>query len=339
MLYSRDNDNNSVNLKDGFGRVVGDLRISVTERCNFKCVYCLPDGDHVHGKKSDLLTFEEIERLTAIFVKFGINKIRITGGEPLIRRDLHILISKIHRIDESLDIAITTNGYFLKEQIKDLASAGLKRVNLSIDTLNAAKFVLLTGMNSLDRVLRSLKAVEDAGISQIKFNAVVIRGYNDDEIIDLADFARQTGHVMRFIEFMPLDEGRSWSRDSVVPADEIYNKINGHKKLIPVAANSDSETAKRYSFEDGIGEIGIIASVTKPFCGSCNRIRLTADGKIRTCLFSHSEQDLKPLIRDNASDGEIMEFLKSAIKLKEWGHKINDPEFVQPERSMSYIGG
>ena len=326
-------------LADEFGRIVGDLRISVTERCNFKCVYCLPDGDHVHGKKSDILTFEEIERLAAIFVKLGISKIRITGGEPLIRRDLHLLIKKINRIDESLDIAITTNGYFLKEQIKDLVSAGLKRINLSIDTLNAEKFVLLTGMNSLDRVLKSLKASEDAGIEQIKFNAVVIRGYNDDEIIDLADFARETGHVMRFIEFMPLGEGRSWSRDSVVPADEIYSKINEHKKLITVAANNDSETAQRYVFEDGIGEIGIIASVTKPFCGNCNRIRLTADGKIRTCLFSHSEQDLKPLIRDNASDEEIVNFLKSAINLKEWGHKINDPDFVQPERTMSYIGG
>ena len=326
-------------LADEFGRVVGDLRISVTERCNFKCVYCLPDGDHVHGKKSDLLTFEEIERLTAIFVKLGISKIRITGGEPLIRRDLHLLIKKINRIDETLDIAITTNGYFLKEQIKKLASAGLKRVNLSIDTLNAAKFVLLTGMNSLDRVLKSISAVEDAGIDHIKFNAVVIRGYNDDEIVDLAKFSRKTGYVMRFIEFMPLDQGRSWSRDSVVPAEEIYNKINEYKKLIPLQANSDSETAKRYTFEDGIGEIGIIASVSQPFCGNCNRIRLTADGKIRTCLFSHSEQDLRALIRDNVSDEQIVDFLKSAIKLKEWGHKINDPDFVQPERTMSYIGG
>ena len=326
-------------LADEFGRIVGDLRISVTERCNFKCVYCLPDGDHVHGKKSNLLTFEEIERLTVIFVKLGISKIRITGGEPLIRRDLHLLINKINRIDETLDIAITTNGYFLKEQIKELAAAGLKRVNLSIDTLNPAKFVLLTGMNSLDRVLESLKAAEDAGIDNIKFNAVVMRGYNDDEIIDLADFSRQTGHVMRFIEFMPLDQGKSWSRDSVVPADEIFNKINEHRKLIPLQANTESETARRYAFEDGLGEIGIIASVTQPFCGSCNRIRLTADGKIRTCLFSHSEQDLKPLIRDNASDEEIVDFLKSSIKLKEWGHKINDPEFVQPERTMSYIGG
>ncbi len=333
------NDKNSMKLADEFGRIVGDLRISVTERCNFKCVYCLPDGDHVHGKKSDLLTFEEIERLTAIFVKLGIMKIRITGGEPLIRRDLHLLIDKINRIDETLDIAITTNGYFLKEQIKELVSAGLKRVNLSIDTLNAAKFILLTGMNSLGRVLESLKAVEDAGIDQIKFNAVVIRGYNDDEITDLADFSRETGHVMRFIEFMPLGEGRLWRRDSVVPAEEIFNKINAHRKLIPLQANSDSETAKRYIFEDGLGEIGIIASVTQPFCGNCNRIRLTADGKIRTCLFSHTEQDLKPLIRDNASDGEIVDFLKSAIKLKEWGHKINDLEFVQPERTMSHIGG
>ena len=334
-----ENNNNSMNLSDEFGRVVGDLRISVTERCNFKCVYCLPDGDHVHGKKTDILTFEEIERLTAIFVKLGIRKIRITGGEPLIRRDLHLLIDKINRIDETLDIAITTNGYFLKEQIKDLAAAGLNRVNLSIDTLNAAKFVLLTGIDSLDRVLESLKAVEDAGIDQIKFNAVVIRGYNDDEIIDLADFSRETGHVMRFIEFMPLGEGRLWRRDSVVPGEEIFNKINEHRKLIPLQANGESETAKRYIFEDGLGEIGIIASVTQPFCGNCNRIRLTADGMIRTCLFSHTEQDLKPLIRDNASDGEIVDFLKSAIKLKEWGHKINDPEFVQPERTMSYIGG
>lgn len=338
MKYS-DNNVNSMNLSDGYGRLVGDLRISVTERCNFKCVYCLPDGDHVHGKKSDLLTFEEIERLSSIFVDLGIRKIRITGGEPLIRRDLHLLINKINRIDESLDLAITTNGYFLKEQINDLVSAGLKRINLSIDTLNAAKFVLLTGMNSLDRVLESLDAAQDAGIEQIKFNAVVIRGYNDDEIIDLAKFARQTGHVMRFIEFMPLDQGRAWSRDDVVPADEIYNKINEYKKLIPITANSESETALRYAFEDGIGEIGIIASVTKPFCGNCNRIRLTADGKIRTCLFSHSEQDLKPLIRDNASDGEIIDFLKSAISLKEYGHKINKPDFVQPDRSMSLIGG
>ena len=326
-------------LSDKFGRTVGDLRISVTERCNFKCVYCLPDGDHVHGKKTDILTFEEIERLTAIFVKLGIRKIRITGGEPLIRRDLHLLIEKINRIDETLDIAITTNGYFLKEQIKALVAAGLNRVNLSIDTLNAAKFLLLTGIDSLDRVLESLKAAEDAGIDQIKFNAVVIRGYNDDEILDLADFSRETGHVMRFIEFMPLGEGKLWRRDSVVPGEEIFNKINEHRKLIPLQANGESETAKRYIFEDGLGEIGIIASVTQPFCGNYNRIRLTADGKIRTCLFSHTEHDLKPLIRDNASDGEIVDFLKSAINLKEWGHKINDPEFVQPERTMSYIGG
>jgi len=213
------------------------------------------------------------------------------------------------------------------------------RINLSLDSLNRAKFALLTGQDALDKVLDAIAAAEQAGFSPIKINAVIIRGYNDDEIVDLAEFSRQTGHVMRFIEFMPLDNGKVWKPDMVVPGAEIFEKINAYKRLVPLSANHRSETARRFTFEDGRGEIGIIASVTQPFCGRCNRIRLTADGQIRTCLFSLTEHDTKTLLRNGASDGELTEFFHGAIAQKEDGHHINDPDFLQPARTMSHIGG
>ena len=333
------NGNNHTILQDSFGRIIEDLRISVTERCNFRCVYCLPEGDHIHGTKTSVLSYEEIERLTRVLVGLGIRKVRVTGGEPLLRRDLEVLVAKLAAIDGVDDLAITTNGFFLAEKIAALAAAGLRRVNLSIDSLDPGKFALLTGSDVLDKVLNSLTAVENAGLTPVKINAVIIRGYNDDEIVALAEFSRRTGHIVRFIEFMPLDNGKVWKRNMVVPASEIFKAIDARWRLVPIASNHSSETAQRYAFEDGGGEIGIIAPVTQPFCGSCNRIRLTADGQVRTCLFSLTEHDTVTLLRNGKSDEDLAEFFHTVIAQKEDGHHINDPDFVQPARTMSHIGG
>lgn len=328
-------------LVDAHNRTIRDLRISLTDRCNFRCFYCLPHGEPSWAKKEKLLTFEELEHLADIFVSLGIEKIRLTGGEPLIRRDVPILVEKLSRLKPGLkDIALTTNGYDFTRHAEDLKSAGLDRVTFSLDTLRRERFQEITAVDALAKVLDAIEQARSLGFEPVKVNAVIVRGRNDDEIVDFARFAREHSVSFRFIEFMPLDSGHDWSREMVVPGREIRDKIDAEFPLRLKASSRGSETAWKYEFADGSpGEIGIIAPVTEIFCGACSRIRLTADGQIRTCLFSTTEHDLRGLLRSEASRDEIVQFIRSAVLKKEPSHRINDPAFVQPERTMSFIGG
>lgn len=326
-------------LRDSFGRPITDLRLSVTDRCNFKCVYCKPQLEGLWVHRSELLTFEELERLARLFVSLGIEKIRITGGEPLVRHQVETLIARVARIEGLRDLCMTSNAYILAEKIDALQQAGLQRVTISLDTLNAQKFKAITGRDSFQKVLEGIDAAVAAGLHPVKVNAVIMRDINDDELIDFVRFARNKNIVFRFIEFMPLDADHQWSQHRVVRLEEMVETISSFKKLVPLAAHSLSETARRYRFEDGIGEIGIIAPVSHPFCGHCSRVRLTADGKIRTCLFSVLEHDVRALLRGGADDNEIKSFIQRVVDQKEERHHINDPDFVQPERTMSLIGG
>jgi cyclic pyranopterin phosphate synthase len=326
-------------LRDGFGRQITDLRLSVTDRCNFKCVYCKPQLEGRWVQRSELLTFEELERVARILVSLGIDKVRITGGEPLVRHHIEQLIARIAWIPGLRDLCMTTNGYVLAEKIDLLKRAGLRRVTVSLDTLNADKFEAITGKNYFPRVLEGIDAAVTAGFIPVKVNAVIMRDVNDDELIAFARFAREKNVVFRFIEFMPLDADHQWSKNRVVTLDEMVEKISSYKKLVPLPGHSISETARRFQFEDGVGEIGIIAPVSRPFCGHCSRIRMTADGKIRTCLFSILEHDVRSLLRGGASDDDIKGFIEKVVDQKEERHHINDPDFVQPERDMSLIGG
>lgn len=326
-------------LHDSFGRQITDLRLSVTDRCNFKCVYCKPQLEGRWVQRSELLTFEELERVARILVSMGIEKIRITGGEPLVRQNIEHLIARIARIEGIRDLCMTTNGYVLAEKGDVLKQSGLRRVTISLDTLNAEKFTAITGKDYFGRVLEGIDAALALGFHPVKVNAVIMRDVNDDELIAFARFAREKNVVFRFIEFMPLDADHQWSKHRVVTLDEMVEKISSYEKLIPLQAHSISETARRFQFEDGVGEIGIIAPVSRPFCGHCSRIRMTADGKIRTCLFSIIEHDVRALLRGGASDDEIKGFIQQVVDQKEERHHINDPDFVQPERDMSLIGG
>ncbi|MBI4547666.1 MAG: GTP 3',8-cyclase MoaA [Ignavibacteriae bacterium] len=326
-------------LQDHFGRIVNNLRISVTDRCNFRCRYCMPEEGMVWLDRRELLTYEEITHLVHIFAELGITKIRLTGGEPLMRKELHILIEKINRVSGIQDIALTTNGYFLAEQALALVKAGLKRINVSMDSLAPEKFSVMTRRNYLHKVWEGLDAVEKLPIRPIKINVVLIRGINDNEIEDFARFARTKPFIIRFIEFMPIGADDGWSIEKVVPTREVIERIDATgKKLVPVEYHG-SQPADRYKFEDGLGEIGFISSVSEPFCSSCNRVRITSDGKLRTCLFSLHETDLKALLRGGAGDEEIKEIIIQAVWAKEEGHLINRPGFVRPERTMSQIGG
>ncbi len=327
-------------LVDSFGRVINNLRISVTDRCNFRCRYCMPEEGMVWLEKSELLTYEEIARLVHIFGEMGVSKIRLTGGEPLMRKELHLLVEKLARIPHIHDLALTTNGYFLAEQALLLYKAGLRRINVSMDSLDAAKFNLMTRRNYYNKVWAGLEAVENLGIRPIKINAVLIRGVNDDEIINFAHLVRTKPFIVRFIVFMPIGMNDGWGPDKVVPSKEIIERIEKGtgKKLVPVEYHG-SQPADRFAFEDGIGEVGFISSVSEPFCNHCNRVRITSDGKLRTCLFSLQETDLRALVRGNAADGEIKSVIRGAIAKKEKGHLINRPEFVRPSRTMSQIGG
>ncbi|HEX8136445.1 MAG TPA: GTP 3',8-cyclase MoaA [Pyrinomonadaceae bacterium] len=328
-------------LKDSYGRQIRDLRVSVTDRCNFRCFYCLPHGEPPIAPKEQMLSFEEIEYAADIFVALGIEKIRLTGGEPMMRRDIETLIRKLSALKPRLqDLALTTNGYFLPGRALSLKEAGLDRVTISLDSLRRDMFRRMTGVDVLERVLEGVAEARRAGLTPIKINAVIVRGHNEEEVADFAAFAREHDLSMRFIEFMPLDSGHDWSRADVVSGREIYRRINERFPLKPLAVRRGSETSSRYSFADGApGEIGIIAPVTEPFCGACSRIRLTADGQIRTCLFSTVEHSLRDQLRSNASRREIVEFIESVVMKKEPRHFINDPEFRQPDRTMSFIGG
>jgi cyclic pyranopterin phosphate synthase len=338
-------------LIDNFNRIITSLRISVTDRCNFRCFYCMSkDGVVKYYDRSEILTFEEIKRLSEIFVGLGVSKIRLTGGEPLIRRDITKLIQQLTSLfippvygEERgwglKDLSLTTNGFMLKDLAEELYAAGLKRINVSLDSLNPQKFARLTRRDALHRVLEGLDVAEKCGFSPIKINVVAIRGFTEDEILDFARMARTTPFIVRFIEFMPLDMDNKWGKIKFIPGEEIIAKINAVYPLELIDTSSNFDAAKRYRFKDGSGEIGIVSSVSEPFCDRCNRVRLTADGKLRTCLFSLDETDLKSLMRNGASDEELKQVIIKAIKNKELGHKIQMESFVRPKRSMSMIGG
>jgi GTP 3',8-cyclase len=288
-----------------------------------------------------MLSYEEIEYVSDIFVALGIEKIRLTGGEPMMRRDIETLIRKLSLLKPRLqDLALTTNGYFLPGRAGLLKEAGLDRVTISLDSLKRETFRRMTGVDVLERVLEGIREAKRAGLTPIKVNAVIVRGHNEEEVADFAAFAREHDLSMRFIEFMPLDSGHDWSRADVVPGREIYERIQKRFPLSPLTIRRGSETSSRYRFADGSpGEIGIIAPVTEPFCGACSRIRLTADGQIRTCLFSTVEHSLRDVLRSGAARAEIIEYIEGVVMKKEPRHFINDPGFRQPERTMSFIGG
>jgi cyclic pyranopterin phosphate synthase len=329
-------------LKDSYGRTIRDLRVSLTDRCNFRCFYCLPHGEPPIAPKEQMLTYEEIERACEIFVSLGIEKIRLTGGEPMLRRDIETIIEKLAKLKGSglLDLALTTNGYFLPERAQSLKDAGLDRVTISLDSLKRDVFKRMTGVDVLDKVLAGINAAKNAGLEPIKINAVIVRGHNEDEVADFAAFAREHDVKMRYIEFMPLDSGHDWSRTDVVSGKEIRERIEERFPLTKINVARGSDTSSRYRFADGApGEIGIIAPVTEAFCGACSRIRLTADGQIRTCLFSTVEHSLRDVIRSGVSRDEVVDYIRSVVMKKEPRHFINDPGFVTPSRTMSFIGG
>jgi cyclic pyranopterin phosphate synthase len=326
-------------LIDTHGRTVRDLRISVTDRCNLRCVYCMPAEGMPWLPKDDLLTYEEIARFSRIALSLGIDGIRLTGGEPTVRADLPVLVRMLHDLKPGLDLSLTTNGLKLVEMSTELREAGLTRVNVSLDTLDRERFHRLARRDRFHEVIAGLEAAKRVGFSPIKVNAVLMRGFNDDEPVALARWAREQGYELRFIEWMPLDFQHGWSREKLVPADEILAAIAAEFPLRPVAGGDPSAPATLYEYLDGHGRVGVIASVTRPFCGHCDRIRLTADGQIRTCLFSLKEYDFRRAMRGGASDDEIVALLRAAVLRKEPGHLINSPFFRQPERGMSAIGG
>jgi len=329
-------------LSDSYNRPIRDLRVSLTDRCNFRCFYCLPHGEPPIAPKEQMLSFEEIEYVCEIFVGLGIEKLRLTGGEPMLRRDIETIIRKLSPLKTSglRDLALTTNGYYLPDRAQSLKDAGLDRVTISLDSLKRDVFKRMTGVDVLDKVLAGIAAAKAVGLEPIKINAVIVRGHNEDEVADFAAFAREYDVKMRFIEFMPLDSGHEWAREDVVSGKEIRERISERFPLVRVDAARGSDTSSRYRFADGApGEIGIIAPVTEPFCGACSRIRLTADGQIRTCLFSTVEHSLRDVVRSGASRAEIIEYIHSVIQKKEPRHFINDPGFVDPSRTMSFIGG
>lgn len=329
-------------LRDSYGRPIRDLRVSLTDRCNFRCFYCLPHGEPPIAPKEQMLSYEEIDYVCEIFVALGIEKIRLTGGEPMLRRDIETIIRKLGRLKSAglQDLALTTNGYYLPDRAQTLKDAGLDRVTISLDSLKRDVFKRMTGVDVLDKVLAGIAAAKKAQLEPIKINAVIVREHNEDEVADFAAFAREYDVKMRFIEFMPLDSGHEWSRKDVVSGKEIRDRISERFPLVRVDVERGSETSARYRFADGApGEIGIIAPVTEPFCGACSRIRLTADGQIRTCLFSTVEHSLRDVVRSGAARDEIVEYIETVILKKEPRHFINDPGFVTPSRTMSFIGG
>jgi cyclic pyranopterin phosphate synthase len=328
-------------LTDSHGRVIHDLRVSITDRCNYKCVYCRT-GEL--GAQYPELTIEEYLRLIKLFVSLGITKVRLTGGEPLLRRGLVQLVAELANLrtlwDEPLDLALTTNGHLLESLAAPLKAAGLNRVTVSMDAVDAPTFERITRVpSSYETVLRGIRAARDAGLAPLKINCVLLRGFNDDQVEGFARFAREEDVVVRFIEFMPLEEGRLWSPEIVVPLKEIVARIGRVMPLVELAPRDASETARRYTFSDGVGEIGIIAPVTQAFCGACSRVRLTSDGKIRTCLFSQVEHDLYGRFRSGASDAELREYIFRTVDSKEARHHIGEPGFLKPSRSMVHIGG
>ncbi len=328
-------------LTDSHGRVIHDLRVSITDRCNYKCVYCRT-GEV--GAQYPELGIDEYLRLIKLFVGLGIEKVRLTGGEPLLRRGLTELLQELARLrtlsGNSLDLALTTNGHLLDKMAVPLKSAGLNRITVSMDAVDAPTFERITRVpGSHQKVLAGVRAARAAGLTPLKINCVLLRGFNDGEIEGFARFAREENVAVRFIEFMPLEEDRLWSPGIVVPMAEIVERINRVMPLVPLPPREASETARRFTFPDGVGEIGIIAPVTQAFCGACSRVRLTSDGKIRTCLFSQVEHDLYGRMRAGESDAELAAYIAATVKGKEARHHIGEPGFLKPSRSMVHIGG
>jgi cyclic pyranopterin phosphate synthase len=328
-------------LLDSYGRVITDLRVSITDRCNYKCVYCRTG--QVGAQYAELST-QDYLRLIRNFVSLGIEKVRLTGGEPLLRRDLPEMVQELATwrtpSDDRLDIAITTNGHLLEDLAAPLKKAGLSRVTVSMDAVDQPTFERITRISgSYPAVVRGIRAAQQAGFERVKINCVLLRGFNDDQVEAFGEFARRENVIVRFIEFMPLEEDRLWTPEMVISLREIVERLGKVFPLRPLTPNSPSETARRYGFEDGIGEIGIIAPVTQAFCGACSRIRLTSDGKIRTCLFSNVEHDLYGQLRQGATDENLRDFIIRTVIKKEARHHIGEPGFLKPSRSMVHIGG
>lgn len=329
----------SSHLIDRFGRVHNNLRISVTDRCNLRCVYCMPESVQFLPRK-ELLTFEEIERFVRVAATLGIDKLRLTGGEPLVRKDLPKLVAMLAAIPGIKDIGLTTNGILLGPLAKPLHEAGLRRINISLDSLDPERFEQLTRRTGVEQVVEGILAAKAAGFDPVKVNAVAIKGTTEADIVPLARFCREHGLEMRFIEYMPLDAGDHWERDKVLFASEILEILESEVGPLAPASDQDSKApAQDYEYVDGQGRVGLIASVSRPFCLSCNRVRLTADGKLRNCLFALDETDVRSLIRSGAPDSALVGALRSNLDSKWEGHQINTARFIKPERLMHSIGG
>ena len=331
----------AVSLKDKYGRTITDLRVSITDRCNYKCVYCRTGSE---GAQFSELAMADYLRMIRVFVRLGIQKIRLTGGEPLLRKGIITLLEQLAQLrtpaGDSLDLAITTNGHLLAEMAAPLAQAGLSRITVSMDAVDSTTFARITRVpGSFEKVLAGVRAAQRAGLGPVKVNCVLLRGFNENQIVPFAHFSRDEGVIVRFIEFMPLEEDRLWTPEVVVPLDEVVDQLNSFRPLVPLPANHPGETARRYTFDDGIGEIGIIAPVSQAFCGACSRIRLTSDGKIRTCLFSHFDHDLYAVLARGGSDDDLIDFIYKTVETKEARHHIGEPGFLKPSRSMVHIGG
>jgi cyclic pyranopterin phosphate synthase len=342
-------------LVDSFGRVHRDLRISVTDRCNFRCTYCMPEEGMAWLPREELLTYEELTRIAGVMVeRFGFDSIRLTGGEPTIRAHLPVLIERLAELQvpdgngggRPIDLALTTNGATLEHLAHDLRAAGLRRINVSLDSLHRDRFAAITKRDELYRVLAGIDAAVDAGLEPVKVNVVAVRGVNDDELVDFAAFGRERGVEVRFIEFMPLDAQGGWSNEQVVTRDEILATIDAAFPLEALGTGGSADPdgraaapAERFAYRDGLGVIGVIPSVTHAFCGSCDRVRLTAEGQLRSCLFALDEYDLRAPVRGGASDDELAATITGAVRAKWAGHQINQQVFIRPSRSMSQIGG
>lgn len=348
----RDSDAQQVQgrLRDKYGRAITDLRVSVTDRCNYKCVYCRTGNE---GAQYTELAIADYLRMVGRFVSLGVEKVRLTGGEPLLRHGLVEMVAELAKMRTAylpdglpasdgrpLDIALTTNGHLLEGLAKPLKDAGLNRITVSMDAVDAETFAAITRVpRSFDRVMAGVRQAKAVGLGPVKVNCVLLRGFNDGQIEQFAEFSRREGVIVRFIEFMPLEEDRSWKPETVVPMDEIVGRLNAYRPLVDLAPNAPSETAKRFTFDDGIGEIGIIAPVSRPFCGHCSRVRLTSDGKIRTCLFSQSDHDLYGEMARGGTDMELDAYIRKVVMRKEARHHIGEPDFEKPSRNMVHIGG
>ena len=327
-------------LVDGWGRRIESVRVSVTDKCNFRCTYCMPAEGLEWLRRDEILTFEELARVARILAAMGVSEVRLTGGEPLVRRDLPALVAMLAEIEGVEDLSLTTNGILLERYAGALVEAGLRRINVSLDSLDHVRFAQITRRDALDQVLQGLEAAERyPELRPIKVNCVAIKGFTEDEVPALAALARRKPYVVRFIEFMPLDADRAWSADQVLTGGEIRRLVEAvHGPLVELPAKASS-TARRFGFADGHGEIGFVNPVSEPFCSACDRIRLTADGQLRTCLFSRREWDVKKVLRDRSDDADVAAFLRHAVRHKELKHRVNEPGFVRASRSMSQIGG